>query len=108
MKKTSTAIENRIDRAAGIPAMGTIGRTARGFVAGALTPFRLISGIKGIFSALSEDATEECSARITATILSAVFTLAPGWKWMWMPLLATNAADWYCLVEARKGAREQP
>jgi hypothetical protein len=107
MKKTSTAIENRIDRAAGLPATGVGGGVIRGFAIGALAPFRLVSGIREIISALNEDETEECSARITAAILSAVFILALGWKWVFIPLLATNAADCYFLVKNGRGARAQ-
>jgi len=84
-----------------------VGRTMRGFAAGALTPFRVISGIREIVSTLKEGATEDCSARITGAILSAVFVLALGWKWVWIPLLATNAADAYFFVKGRRGAREQ-
>jgi len=67
----------------------------------------LISGIREIAGALNEAATEDSSARITGAILSAVFMLALGWKWVLIPLLATNAADCYFLVKGRRGAREQ-
>jgi hypothetical protein len=101
------AIENRIDGAAELPATGMVGRTIQGFATGAVTPFRLISGIREMVRTLNEAATEDSSARITGAILSAVFILALGWKWVWIPLLATNAADAYFFVKGRKGAREQ-
>jgi hypothetical protein len=101
------AIENRIDGAAGLPATGMVGRTIQGFAAGALAPFRLISGVREIVSSLNEAPTEDASARITGAILSAVFLLALGWKWVWIPLLATNAVDCYFFVKRSRGARER-
>ena len=107
MKHTSTTSEARFDRTAGPPATGVAGRTIRGFGMGALTPFRLISGIGEIISTLREDATEECSARITGAILCAVFILSLGWKWMWLALLATNAADAYFVSRSRSSTSGQ-
>jgi hypothetical protein len=84
-----------------------VGRTIHGFAMGALTPFRLISGMREIVSTLDDAATEDSSARITGAILSAVFILALGWKWVLIPLLATNAADCCFVVKGRRGARAQ-
>jgi hypothetical protein len=107
MKNTSTATQDPVDRTAGTPATGVVGRTIRGFGMGALTPFRLISGIREILSTLREDATEECSARITGAILCAVFILSLGWKWVWIVLLATNAADCYFVSRGRNSTSGQ-
>ena len=101
------AIENRMDGAAGLSETGMVGRTIHGFAMGALTPFRLISGMGEIVSSLNEAATEDSSARITGAILSAVFILALGWKWVWIPLLATNVVDCYFFVKGRRGAKER-
>jgi len=63
--------------------------------------------MREIISSLNEAATEDCAARITGTILSAVVILALGWEWVWIPLLATNAVDCYFFVKGSRGARER-
>jgi hypothetical protein len=84
-----------------------VGRAIRAFAMGALTPFRLMSGVREIVSSLNEAATEDSSARITGAILSAMFILALGWKWVWIALLAANAVDCYFFVKGSRSAREQ-